>query len=149
MNGKKYCWCPNHNNGIGKEKWVIRHPMSCENAAPLDERMSNANVTAFDTLEEVSESSCQGQGQATVPWLWLELFHRLIALAYPLHTALSTTYAFLIIMTILISLMFDFLIQEPAPYIPKQKQIYKGTWVLLFLHKISLLTMLEEMAHSL
>ena len=55
MKDKKYYWCPNHNDGKGK--WVIHHPMACENAAPTDGRIPNANVTAFDTFKEVSKSS--------------------------------------------------------------------------------------------
>ena len=60
INDKKYYWCTNHNDNKGK--WVIHHPLTCENATRGREEEQghhNANVTAFDTFEDDSTSSVE------------------------------------------------------------------------------------------
>ena len=51
--GKKYYWCLHHNNGA--RMWTLHHPNDCEANKPTTSTSTNANITAFDTMDSDSE----------------------------------------------------------------------------------------------
>ena len=46
---KKYFWCKNHNNGAGM--WTLHHPNDCESSSGSNRTSTNANLTAFNTVD--------------------------------------------------------------------------------------------------
>ena len=50
---KKYFWCKNHNNGAGM--WTLHHPDDCESGTGNIKAATNANLSAFDTVDSDSK----------------------------------------------------------------------------------------------
>ena len=51
--GKKYYWCLHHYNGAGM--WTLHHPNECEANKTKTNPPTNANITAFNTMDNDSE----------------------------------------------------------------------------------------------
>ena len=51
--GKKYFWCPNHNNGAGMS--TLHHPKDCEAGKAHAGTLTKAHIATFDTVDSNSD----------------------------------------------------------------------------------------------